>query len=394
MSRKLSILVLVLLTALAGCQKRDEVAIKLRENSEYLSADAGSVFFGVIASGTWALSVEFPEGTADWAKVSPSTGSGSVNNAILSYEKNSDAEVRRLTIILTPASGTPARVSIAQAGKGVAPEWLELPAMEEDDRRELLIHNMQGGKYTSKIKGDARNWSGYWDYDHRVSLWVAYPLNNNLIGSGNRTNAWGYDPLLSADKQYDITRSASRSAEGYSRYYSDPVYDRGHQIPSADRLNNDANVSTFYPTNMTPQQSSFNSGIWATLEGKVRGYAKQADTLYVVTGCVVAGSSTYVYSGNGKRITVPTHYYKAMLYSGGHASAVKANPSDKKGYMMAAFYLPHNASISTANPSSYRISVDELEQKTGIDFFANFAKRYPDLSTQLEAAAPNAQFWN
>ncbi len=384
--------VLTFLVVLAGCQKGDEVSIQLR--SDYLSADAGSSFFAVTASGAWTLSLEFSAGTDAWATVSPSSGTGSINNALLTPEANLQEETRQLTIVLTLASGTPARAVVTQAGTGAAPDWLELPAMEVDKKKELLVHNMQGGKYTGKNKRDTRNWSGYWDYNHRVSLWVAYPLNNGLIGSGERTNAWGYDPLLSADKQYNITKSASRSSEGYSRYYSDPVYDRGHQIPSADRLNNAANVSTFYPTNMTPQNGPFNSGIWANLEGKVRNYAKLADTLYVVTGCVVEGSSVTVTSGDGKRITVPTHYYKAMLYMGGHTSAVKPATGGKKGYMMAAFYLPHDASIASASPLSYRISIDELETKTGIDFFPNFEKRYHDLSQQLEAASPNAQFWN
>jgi hypothetical protein len=40
------------------------------------------------------------------------------------------------------------------------------------------------------------------------------------------------------------------------------------------------------------------------------------------------------------------------------------------------------------------MSIDELEAQTGIDFFPNLEKRSPELARQLEAAEPNAQFWN
>ena len=61
---------------------------------------------------------------------------------------------------------------------------------------------------------------------------------------------------------------------------------------------------------------------------------------------------------------------------------------------MAGFLLPHDNSIAGGNCLNYRMSIDELEQQTGIDFFPNLEKRNKALSEQLEAAAPNAKFWN
>lgn len=402
MSRKhLLIALSILLVAVWGCQKEDSVSINPRSTS--LNAGAGSVFVGVVAQGAWTLSLEYPStsSAAAWASVSPASGTGSQNDVLLNYSANDSENVREVTLVLTPARGAAARVTLTQAAKGeravdgnygydVAPmDWLELPAMKAGDRRELLVHDMSGGKYLNKGKSGTRNWSCYWDYDNRVSLWVAYPLNNALIGSGTRSDAWGLDPLLPASLQYAITTSASRSSEGYRRYYSDPIYDRGHQIPSADRLEYKANVSTFYPTNMTPQTGAFNSGIWARLEDKVRTYSKQPgiDTLYVVTGCTIEGSKTFVNSGDGKKITVPTHYFKALLYKGNSSATVT------DGYMAVGFYLPHDAGIASRNFLDYICSVSELEEQTGIDFFPNLAKKLgAEKARQIETQTPD-NFW-
>ena len=389
MSRKLTLIALSLLVVLTGCQKEDEVAIQLR--SDYLPATADGVFFAVRASGAWTLSIEFPAGSEEWASVKPESGTGSMNNAILSFDANPNKENRGATIVLKPVSGVPARVDITQAGVAdgvegnygydVAPMgWLELPACVEGDGREVLVHSMDGGKYMGKDKSGTRNWSCYWDYDDHMSLWVAYPLNNSLKGSGTgRTEAWGFDKLLPADIQPDLRNGSYGGG-----------WTRGHQIPSADKQRNYAeNASTYVSTNMTPQAYNFNGGIWANLEGKVRNYASLADTLYVVTGALFDKSTNVSGNSSGFRVKVPTHYFKALLYKGTSAYA-----KETAGYLMAGFLLPHDNGIAEANCLSYRMSIDELEAQTGIDFFPNLEKRSPELAAQLEAAAPNAQFWN
>lgn len=381
--------VLTFLVVLAGCQKGDEVSIQLR--SDYLSADAGSSFFAVTASGAWTLSVEFPAGVEPWLSVTPASGSGSMNNAVLKYSANAEKTSRSATVVMTPASGTPASAALTQAGKAdsvvgnygydvASMDWLELPACKAEDDREVLVHDMKGGKYVSKAKSGVRNFSCYWDYKAHMSLWVAYPLNNSLKGSGTaRTNAWGWDAILPHNLQPNLTGGSYGGG-----------WTRGHQLPSADRLASyEANESTFVSTNMTPQDYDFNAGIWARLEGKVRNYASSADTLYVVTGALWENSSRVSGSSSGFAVRIPTHYFKALLYKGTSAYA-----KDTQGYMMAGFILPHDTSISNGNCLDYRVTIDELEARTGIDFFPNLEKRNETLSKQLEAASPNAQFWN
>ncbi len=375
----------------AACGQQDSydsaTAVVLRQAE--LDQAGGSAFVSVTCQGDWTLSAQCSD-AGTWATVSPASGSGNKGDIQLSYQANPGEHSRSVTLTLKPANGATATVTAYQAGVQPEPEtpaygydvapmgWLELPATQAGDGRELLAHGGDGGLYRSGV----RNWSCYWDYDDRVSVWVAYPLNNNLKGSGERTNAWGYDPLLPQDLQQSITLRFSST----NRYYSDPLYDRGHQIPSADRLVYSANVSTFYATNMTPQSNAFNSGIWANLEGAVRGYAGKADTLYVVSGCIVDNTQTFVRDVAGHQIAVPTAYFKALLFKGTSTYATN-------GYMAAGFLLPHDDAISGKDYRDYICSIDQLEKETGWDFFPRLQQVLgKEKADQIEAQEPS-KWW-
>ena len=193
------------------------------------------------------------------------------------------------------------------------------------------------------------------------------------IGSGERTEKFTLNPLLKRSEQPYLP-SAYKAGNAGS-------YDRGHQIASADRWDYRVNLETFFGTNMTPQHNDLNASDWALLEGKVRDWAKKSDTLYVVTGCSVAGSDKYVLDADGKKVTVPVGYYKALLrLSGGKYSA-------------AAFWFDNAPSKKGSIQKSMSMSVDDLEKKVGVDFFVNL-----DAGTQKSVEAQNpadeAWWWN
>lgn len=377
-----------LLSGISGDSGQETATASVVPRSTTLGAEEGSVWVDVTATGAWSLGLEFPDGTPEWATISPEDGVGKRSDVRLKYQANQGEESRSLTILLSPAKGALASVVITQHGSGasqgqtgnygydVAPaslDWLELPAMVAGDGRELLIHNMEGGKYKSEKIDGTRNFSCYWDYDDYMSLWVAYPLNNSIKGSGSRSNAWGYDALLPANIQPNLTGGSYGGG-----------WTRGHQLPSADRLKTvAANASTFVPTNLTPQDWDFNGGIWVDLENRVRDYAAKSDTLFVVTGALFDSSSQYSGSNSGFRVKIPTHYFKALLYKGSSTYATN-------GYMAAGFIFPHSSSIAGDNYLDYIMSIDELERQTGIDFFPNLAGIIgSEAADRLEAAAPS-----
>lgn len=357
-----------------------------------VEAVAGSQFIHVKSTASWTLSIvsEY-DGAVDWIQVDQTSGGGDCNIVAKITSNESDDE-RSATIIVKSKFGE-ASAKLTQKGKesGGKPDpkpnggnlspktgWMELPAIPEGT--DAFTHSMTIGSTKT------RNYSFIWDYDNLVAPWVAYPLCKWNIGSGSRSNEWGLDPLLPEGSQPVLFRGFS---EGNSGWFA-----RGHQIPSADRLaSREANVMTFYGTNMTPQiQNGFNGDIWATLEGQVRSWANRSDTLYVVTGCVIdypdGQTVKYAVDNYGKRVTVPTAYYKVVL------RYMKSSSVGYSGYSACAVWLDHKVYSTKNINSSYSMSVDELEKKTGIDFFVNLpAKVGEDTAAKIEAEDPAKVSW-
>ena len=370
-----------------------EISIK----NPSVASGKGQQFVNVKCSGDWTLALTSEQGEVDWARLSATSGTGNKSNVILSYDVNAGEQDRSLKIYLDNGSKS-VFCELKQLGSGRHPEddpdtggdngsgdhgsgdngsgnadltktgWLELPAMD----------NPNLGYYTHSFKMNGktyRNYSFGWSQKDRVALWVAYPLCKLYTnGSAGRTNAWALDPLLGED-----------SAAPFGGYAGD--YARGHQLPSADRqCCYEANAQTFYGTNMTPQLNEHNERIWADLESKVRGYANTSDTTYVVTGVIVSASSKKERDSYGQSVTIPDAYFKAVL---------KYSKSSTLGaWNAAAFYLEHRA-YSGSVSKEHSMSVDELEEMTGIDFFVNLpAKIGEDQAAKLEAADPaNSSVW-
>ncbi|MCR5519433.1 MAG: DNA/RNA non-specific endonuclease, partial [Bacteroidales bacterium] len=300
------------------------------------------------------------------------------SNLKLRYTANSSSESRYATITLKSRGGV-AEISFRQYGvdenkiiqgnygSATAKQgWLELPATSATDGLEFFTHTMTVGSRP------VRNFSYYYSYEDFDALWVAYPLNSGLIGStvGRNEDAWGYDPQMPESCQQYVV---STYGTGYTR---------GHQIPSADRQGTlDRNAATFYATNMTPQDYDFNSGIWVRLEGAVRSLAKSSDTLYVVTGAVLGSKKSRDRLGHS--ITVPDAYFKAFLFSG-------TGYGKFSGYSAAGVYMEHDSSLSGAL-GTYAMSIDDLEAKTGIEFFVNLPNKVgAETTKKLKAQQPKS----
>ena len=346
-----------------------------------VSSDPGTQFLDVKCSGDWTLAL-VADGTeeVDWASLSVYSGTGDKANVRFTYKTNSTEVDRSLKIYLDNGSKSVFCTFTQHAGEYRPDDdpdddpvqtgdvdltktgWLELPAMD----------NPNLGYYTHSFKMNGKSYRNYsfgWSQKDRVALWVAYPLCKLYTnGSVGRTEAWALDPLLGDD--------SAAPFGGYAGSYA-----RGHQLPSADRqCCYDANAQTFYGTNMTPQLNAHNEGIWSSLENKVRNIANGSDTTYVVTGVIVSASSKKERDSYGNSVTIPDAYFKAVL---------KYSKSSTLGaWNAAAFYLEHKA-YSGSVSKEHSMSIDELEEMTGIDFFVNLpAKVGEAAAAKLEAADP------
>ena len=344
---------------------------------EVVSSRKGSQFLEVVTTGKWTITCD-----VDWIQITPDKGRGPSKAVALCYDANTEEGTRSAGIRLD-TEGKTLVVTLFQNAPSDDPEpeinggsstrkgWMELPETRDDDALNIFWHNMTVGNYSG------RNYSFYWDYSKLVAHWVAYPLNNGLRSSGSRSDLWGYDPLLPASRQPAVT---STFRGGWAR---------GHQIPSADRLSYNANVQTFYGTNMTPQNYDFNGGIWARLEDQVRIWAGKSDTLYVVTGCMVDGDVSYAKDVDGKSVAIPNAYYKAVL-------SYSKSASGNGGYRGCAVYLEHshNPNETVARNHSSVMSIRELEAKTGVNFFVNLPGAVgAETAAAVETENPNSVSW-
>jgi len=387
----------VVMLALSSCGsggKEDVLPPTVEVKTAVVEAGGYSQFIYVKASSSWRITITSVDGgePVDWIIADPSSGSGDMDVTLKVEENKSEKE--RSAVITVENSAGKASKTISQKAKGseVKPDptpsggnlspktgWMELPAIPEG--MDAFTHSMTVGSVST------RNYSFLWDYDNLVAPWVAYPLCKWNIGNNiKRTNAWGLDPLLPEGKQPVLYRGFSKGNNGW--------YARGHQIPSADRLTSyESNSMTFYGTNMTPQiQDGFNGDIWATLEGKVRSWANSSDTLYVVTGCVIdypeGQTVKYALDNNGKKVTVPTAYYKAVL------RYMKSSTFGYSGYSACAVWLDHKVYSAKTIDSSYSMSVDDLEKRLNIDFFVNLpAKVGEETTARIEAEDPKDVTW-
>lgn len=244
--------------------------------------------------------------------------------------------------------------------------------------------------YTTTYEGkETVTFSIEYDTEKRHSKWVAFSFDNTTSQKKwNRNNwdntSWGGDPFQPDPLLPNEVRI------GHEEHRKDR-YDRGHLCASEDRVySQDANEHTFYYSNISPQLSDFNQrGYWYDLEGKVREWGKNQtmrDTLYVVKGGTIRDGEFYDSRGqhgiivkdinkmNG--IVVPAHYFMAIVCR-------KSN-----SFYGIAFYLKHSES-QTGNLSDYAITIDELEEKTGIDFFCNF----PDKVERAIESKCNPSLW-
>lgn len=217
-----------------------------------------------------------------------------------------------------------------------------------------------------------------WDNGKVANRWTVY----TMCAKNNATNT---------DRHDDFKTDPAVTTSPASSYVNSSTYSRGHLCPSADRLASvDQNKQTFFMTNMQPQYQNHNGGVWGTLEGYVRTKwqpTNSNDTLYVVKAATIddvtlnGTTSSGVYSqtcrdNSGHELPVPKYFYMAFLYY------TKATNS----YKAFALWTEH---LSSGNPSAAtvitnKISIDELETRTDIDFFCNLPD---DIEATVEATA-------
>ena len=206
------------------------------------------------------------------------------------------------------------------------------------------------GDYDENMLGhEVHTYAGFelcYREDYEDSEWVAYTITREkLVSVIKRTDDFRADT--------SITTGSATPAD-----YKASGYDRGHLAPAADmQWSSETMHESFLMSNMTPQAPQLNRGMWKELEENVRKWAQNFGEVTVVTGPVLEKPSAEYSSIGSNKVAVPEFFYKALLS--------KSNNGDT---IMAAFIMPNQK--CEGEIWDYAVSVDEIEERTGIDFFS------------------------
>lgn len=217
-------------------------------------------------------------------------------------------------------------------------EGIEIPAHPAS--AQIIVHSAYTIQYNEK---------------YEQADWTAYALTGDMLtGVTGRTDDFRPDPAVP-------TGSATPAD------YKGSGYDKGHLVPANDMAFSPVCMSeTFFMSNMSPQVPAFNRGIWKQLEELVRKWAKDNGGIYIVTGPVLKDGGFDTIGPD--RVAVPKRFFKVILdYREPELKAI-------------GFIVPNRK--ADESPESYAVTVDKVEEETGLDFFP----RLPDnVEEQLES---------
>lgn len=247
---------------------------------------------------------------------------------------------------VTNANANDPRASRAEATR------LEIPHLKGGNSI-FLVHTT-----SDRYDKDGVNFCVEWDSQLKSQRWTAYQMHRGYGGSVGRYNTFLEDPDLPSYARFEDTDYMFRGS-GFTR---------GHICPSADRqYSREANMQTFYFSNIQPQYYNFNagtdySGVWVKMENRVRQWAGQlasTDTMFVCKGGTIDGEDNILMRIKNQLI-VPKYFFMALLIK------------NSSGYKALGFWAEHNNKVlESVNLADYVVSIDELEKRTGIDFFCN-----------------------
>lgn len=350
------------LLLLGGCDDEvvDSAQLVTTDNLRKVPENGGTYTVQIHSRGTWILS-----SSVRWITLSAKQGEDQGSVKITVDENIGEERFGILTLASASAVDT---IGILQAPAAndltnVVPGHLEIPRLMAKEGYQFITHDVVYQKDT------IRNYSMEYNLAKRHSRWVAftaYDVTSADNVTRTKPDPWADDPDLAAE--YHTLK------EDYSGY------DRGHLTASNDRrFCREANVQTFYYSNVSPQLARFNQDIWQKLEENVKAWMQNAalrDTLYVVKGGTIADNQVLGYNGPNF-VAVPKYYFMAVLARKGDT------------YKSIAFWLEHKEYQVPYDLQGKALPVAELEEKTGIDFFPGL----PDILEKRVEAAFDVNDW-
>lgn len=244
-------------------------------------------------------------------------------------------------------------------------DTLKAHQLEENSKQKVQKGSVEGLEipiYESSRGGQMIKHIGYtlsYDADFKTPQWVAWELTKAEVqGQEPRANRFLPDP--------DI-----RGAKAYHSDYINSGYDRGHIAPAGDmKWSKQAMKESFYMSNICPQNRNLNKGDWKDLEELERTWAEEYGSVFIAAGPIYTSNPPKRIGAN--KVAVPNAFFKVLLVG---------YPNSPKAY---GFIFNNQAG---SHPLSYyQLTVDEVEEQTGMDFFSSLPN---EVENAIEANKPS-----
>ncbi|VGO21557.1 DNA/RNA non-specific endonuclease [Pontiella sulfatireligans] len=222
----------------------------------------------------------------------------------------------------------------------------------------------QGFQFWGKAERlDNRGYTVGYSESMRNPLWSAYRVFDvPRLSSGKRPSGFPSD-----------ARTRAKVVQGD---YTHSGFDRGHMAPNyaiATRYGEQAQKETFLMSNIIPQTPYVNRGMWKDLEMHVaKRYGRYFGEVWVICGPVFEKTVEKLDSG----VPVPSHYYKIIA-------------DEHDGRLRVLAFLVEKRCPPYTRIKKRLVSIDEIEQRTGLDFFPELPER---MQQELEAE-PASRLW-
>lgn len=190
--------------------------------------------------------------------------------------------------------------------------------------------------------------------------WVSWHLSTAWRGGAPRKNIFATDKSLPPNF-LKVTPAS----------YKKTGFDKGHMCPSNDRDGSARdNRETFLMTNMVPQAPNNNRKTWVSLEKYCQTLAQEGNEMYIIAGPSETGGEGEkgIASALAKdKVNVPKKVWKVILVlKNGDNDITRITSSTR----VIAVVMPNTQSVNANSWDYYRVSVDQIEELTGYDFFS------------------------
>ena len=205
--------------------------------------------------------------------------------------------------------------------------------------------------------------------DTRQANWVSWSYSLSDSGSQGRTDAWAIEELLPPGfLRIPINSFGTQLGQSW---------DRGHMTPSADRtLNFSNNAVTFRMSNIIPQASQNNQGLWNNFEAYCRSLAADGSEVLLISGPgeFDKDGDSQIDARLSNQMGVGGKVWKIAVVVPNANSTIPANQRITASARVIALITP-NVGSGLLPWQSYITSVEAIEDLTGLNFFTAIPDR-------------------